>query len=68
MKNNRYFDTVNGWGEIILETTNYIVVKWDRDPYAWDQIPKQTSVDLGFQGNSCDPEFGPMLCNEFGKM
>lgn len=22
----------------------------------------------GFQGNSCDPEFGPMLSNEFGEI
>lgn len=22
----------------------------------------------GFQGNSCDPEFGPMISNEFGEI
>ena len=35
----RYFDEINGWGTVVLRSTNYIMVKWDRDPWSYDQIP-----------------------------
>lgn len=37
-----------------------------------DDIPAESiacpTEDWGFQGNSCDPEFGPVLSNEFGEI
>jgi hypothetical protein len=37
----RYWDNENGWGDVVLETEHYIVVRWDRDPWCYDQIPKE---------------------------
>lgn len=36
----KYFDENMGWGEIIAETENYIVVRFDADPWFPVQIRK----------------------------
>ena len=37
----KIYNAVRGWGEIVLETDNYIVVRWDADPWILEQIPKE---------------------------
>lgn len=36
----KYFDMTIGWGEIVIETEHYIVVRFDADPWCLVQIPK----------------------------
>lgn len=36
----KYYREDMGWGEIVLETEHYIVVRWDADPWCLEQIPK----------------------------
>ena len=40
MEKKKYFDIEWGWGEILLETEDYIIVRWDADPWVLTQIPK----------------------------
>lgn len=36
----KYFNEKRGWGEIVMETEHYIIVRWDADPWFLEQIPK----------------------------
>ena len=36
----RYWDDNFGWGEIVMESDNYIIVRFDSDPWELHQIPK----------------------------
>lgn len=36
----KYWDIEKGWGEIVLETEHYFVVRWDANPWCLEQIPK----------------------------
>lgn len=37
----KYWDEERGFGEIVLETENYIVVRFDADPWFLCQIAKE---------------------------
>ena len=43
--NKRYWDETYGWGDIVMETESYIVVKFDSDPWLYMQLP-QNHPDL----------------------
>lgn len=36
----KYWNNEKGWGEIVLETEHYYVVRWDANPWCLEQIPK----------------------------
>lgn len=40
MEGTKVWDNVKGWGEIIKETDNFFIVRWDGDPWFLEQIPK----------------------------
>ena len=35
----RYYDEVRGWGDIVMVSKNYIIVRFDVDPWEYIQIP-----------------------------
>lgn len=35
----RFFDKEMGWGDIVMESDSYIIVRWDSDPSCYEQIP-----------------------------
>ena len=37
----KIFDIERGWGEVVFESDNYVVVRWDADPWVLEQIAKE---------------------------
>lgn len=36
----RYWDDTFGYGDVVAESDNYIIVRFDSDPWVLHQIPK----------------------------
>lgn len=38
--NMKIWNDIWGWGEIVMESNNYYVVRWDSNPWTLEQVPK----------------------------
>lgn len=38
----RYWDNMFGWGDVISENDNFIIVRFDADPWVLRELPKET--------------------------
>ncbi len=43
----RYYSDFWGWGDIVLESAHYIVVRFDADPWTYKQIPTWEDENWG---------------------
>ncbi len=37
----RWWDEVKGWGDVVVETEHFVVVRFDADPWVYEQIAKE---------------------------
>ena len=37
----KIYSEIWGWGEVVMETATYYVVRWDSDPWCLEQVPKE---------------------------
>ena len=37
---NKICGSDGGWGEVVLDTPTYVVVRWDADPWFLEQVDK----------------------------
>ena len=40
MVGTKVWDNEMGWGEIVFETENYLIARWDADPHSVTQYPR----------------------------